>query len=558
MKRLAPKGRNYWMNTALAAVFLASGALAGCSSDSGEDDPQACETKEECPEGFSCSDEGICVDSALLNEEEGPPPIEEEEYQVSFMSVRPGIGAELPPEAKVQLVSVPEGTVQDLLTEEVELEFQCATARTCSVTPDQKFFVAIREGEEPGEYDIYSAAFDADTAEVVGTPEKILSKVINPRLRGNGVIFDRVEQETYVAYYREFGSTEDVQVATLAHISSSPTQFWDADPVSGRAIVFVPTLDAIDIRIGTISGGVTTNNHIINFGRNNFPGDAGSFYVSQHPVGFSPDGRFVAIKMEGPNAHGACQLNSDCQGTSQICGTENRCVALETTLHIIDMDHFLTLEDPCNSHEMCGPVHRCDSPAANLEDGRCMPQRAVIGVPHFPAQGDPVMAGCVATREDGSYSYTDLNGPFTYGPDGRFYAVGRRDCIKGRSTGDDTEANIARSSILAIDPETAEVEEIFGNIAGDDFDDARCYNEATRETVTEDCVIDILSAQLSPEGNDLVFLGTNPSVTTPQLASQIYDIWRVRRDGEDHQWVGKNSTLFRANGFVVHPNIEME
>lgn len=524
---------------AIALFLSAGGAFMACSGpeeDNQENGEITCSESDDCEEGLICSEEGICVEE----EEDQTAVIEEEDYLVSFWARRAaGLGDRT---AVFNVAGSRDGSVEELLTD----EFECVSARDCGATEDFQYFLQINTAGEA--FTVTVASIDRGSMSL-GSPELWLEDVYNPRIRGNGLIYEVIEDGRFVGYYHEPGGSPQ-QVASLAQVNSNIGRFWDADPNADRAIVFLPTLETVEIWIGSISAGVNASNRVTELGRENLPGSAGSFYLGQLPAAFSPDGRFVAVSTVGPNAHGSCVVNDDCTGTSHVCGTNDRCVAIEATVHIFDMESLNTLGDPCADHARCGDVHRCDSATPDFADGVCKPQRVIIGVPNQPSQSG--QTGCIATRADGTRTYTDIRAPMSFGPDGQLYFVGQRNCVAGSPSGDDTEANIPKSAILAANPADGTFVEVFGNPEGENFSDAKCYDEIENQIDVTDCVTMIHSARLSPEGNDLVFMATNPSVTSPANASRVFDVWRVRRDGEDHSWIGNTSQVLLLDSFRVH------
>ncbi|MFU8807296.1 MAG: hypothetical protein ACNA8W_26035, partial [Bradymonadaceae bacterium] len=159
---------------------------------------------------------------------------------------------------------------------------------------------------------------------------------------------------------------------------------------------------------------------------------------------------------------------------------------------------------------------------------------------------------CELTRGDGDHQYTQIRGPMDFGPDGRLYAVATRECKRLPSDpATEGELNIEKTDIVRIDPVTGELEVVWGN-PGEDFSDAKCYNEAAREIDVTNCIVHIRNARLSPEGNEIVFVATNPQVLDSGLAASGLDLWRVRRNGAHHDWVGGNSDLATVRTFRVH------
>ena len=221
-------GRQSLKRAALISFLSIAMALAGCSENDAE--TEGCETSEECPEGQICQDE-ICIEGEGDGDPDGDGEeivIEEEDYLISF---RARTASSFPNRtAAVRVLGSRDESDNDLLTEDID----CVEAHSCGVTKDFAHFIEIRE-TEPGEYDAYSAPIDAATMTISGSPERFLEGISNPRLRGNGVIYRRVEEGRYVGYYHGPGESAETMVAGLANVGASPGRGWDADPIADRA-----------------------------------------------------------------------------------------------------------------------------------------------------------------------------------------------------------------------------------------------------------------------------------------------------------------------------------
>lgn len=528
----------------LLSGAMAFGMASACSGDDGEGgEGAACESNADCTDPNICLEDGTCGPNPEgdVGEE---PVIEDEDYVISY------VRRSFPPnqEYDVRLYATSDATHNSIVPESAD----CTPPNLCGVTENLSHFIYMENGEG-GLQDIYTAAIDPDSLEVTGALELSESGVLDARVRGAGVAY--VDGDT--AYYKEIGGDAQVigVVATEPEGDEAPVPaHWDVDPASGRTALYQPTLDSVTVLVGELGTPISAEDNLITISGANFPGEAGSYYIGALPTAFSPDGNLVSFITVGPNNYNACNSNADCSGTAQECGDENRCTAIEATVNIIDMSNAGNLGEACSSDAECGPVHRCDAATDDFDRAMCMPQRVVYGLPHFPQQGEPTRAGCDWTREDGSFAYTDIDSEMTFGEDGRIYVAAARDCVRplGEAAGEGTEANIPLSAITRIDPQTGTFDEIYGNPQGDDFDESRCYDEIEQQVVIDDCITRVVSAKLSPQGNDLIFSATNPNVVDPGLADRTFDMWSVQRDGAEPAWLTREPSTWSVVNFRVH------
>lgn len=523
---------------------MAFGAATACS---GEDNPggdgAACESNEDCDAPNICLEDSTCGPSSE-GDTGDDPVIEEEDYVISY------VRRSFPPnqEYDLRLFATSDQTHESIVPESAD----CTPPNLCAVTGDLAHFVYM-ESAAGGFQDIYTASIDQDTLEISGALVLFAEGVLDARVRGKGIAY--VDGDT--AYYREVNGDEQVVgvVASEPEGEEAPVpSHWDVDPVSGRTALYQPTLDSVTVLVGDLESPLGAEDSLVTINGANFPGDAGSFYIGAIPTAFSSDGNLVAFITLGPNNYNECSSNADCTQTAHECGDENRCTAIEPTVNVIDMSNAENLGEACSSDADCGPVHRCDTSNDDFDRAVCMPQRVVYGLPHFPQQGEPTRAGCDWTREDGSFAYTDIDNQMSFGEDGRIYVAAARECVRplGDPAGEGAESNIPRSAITRIDPQTGTFEEIYGNPQGEDFDESRCYDEIEQQVVIDDCVTRLVSARLSPGGNDLIFSATNPNVVDPGLADRTFDMWSVQRDGTEPAWLTRGPSTWSVVNFRVH------
>ena len=492
-----------------------------CVEDSGE---TACTEHEECSDGRICYMETCVIDPF------GPffeQSTEEGDYHISFMATSSSHDDE------VRLI--PAGASESSVVDTGSID--CDAAHRCGVSADGTHLLVVEQGAGANSFDIYSAELAEDSLSVVGEKTLLASDAISTRFRGDGVIFRRDDGGSFVGYYVDHQGQER-QLLGLHSVGASLPEAWDYHPATDRLLHFVPIgLESLDIHVGGQDRHI--GEELVFLDGANRRGDGGSLFIGSVPSGVSQDGRFVAFSTTGPNNYENCQSDDQCSGTGRVCGSDlDRCVAVEATVHIVDMAYADNIRSPCTSHEACGPVHRCDSGAADFDGGTCQPQRIVVGVPNSPGQGSPVVSGCEATREDGSMSYTNIDAPLTFGADNRVYFVGRRDCVRSAADAStNVESNIPKTSILAGDLQTGEIEEIWGNPDSGDFAIADCGQG--QETANEDCRLFLDSSRVSPGGTDLIFTGTNSVSGSQGLATSRLDIWRVSLQGEGAIAIGR-------------------
>ena len=564
--------RRQWPAVAAAVVLLIAGSLlwAGCGEeeDEGEGEPEPCEEFGDCPDGELCDvDEELCVDEyefecevnadcpddLICNADAGEEElacvedqIEEEDYQVSFV-------AEDTTDAELYIVGSRDGTQETIDTGDIN----CAQARSCTVTSDKSHLIVV-ESNDNDSYDAKVAPLSGDQPAVDGDLEVFAGDINRPRVRGDGVAFERDVEAFVHAFYQEYDGQE-FEIAELHDVETTQlANRWDIDPVSQRTMQFIPPgLFSLDIRVGWQGELLSSANQMTQLDGSAVGGGQGSFYLTSIPTGATSDGRLVAFHATGPNEYGECSSDDDCSGAGQTCGANERCYAHEPTIYVIDTDNRDNLGTSCLGHDECGTVHRCDSPTDDFDDGQCAPQRITVGV-------GPNSNGCEVTRQDGSFSYTHIDGPLSFGPDERVYFVGERDCTSSEMGDDDDEAQYPPSAILAGDPYTGEFEEIYGNTEREDIDLRGCGGLGEGVQDPSECTISIDSARLSPEGNDIVFLGsTATGGVSPGIAQGSMDVWRVRRDGEDPAWIGESSfdgasLSAEAVDFRVHGEVDAE
>ncbi|MFB6262147.1 MAG: hypothetical protein ABEL76_00790, partial [Bradymonadaceae bacterium] len=207
---------------------------------------------------------------------------------------------------------------------------------------------------------------------------------------------------------------------------------------------------SMEVQVRKLGGG---KRGTFKLGGPNFQRQSGSYYGGDFIAGISDKGRLAAFAVGGPrglaggpNDYGSCTRNSPGDAWSsdecahslfRKCGQKSRCTRLEVTVYLIDVENRTNLGKSCSGKKdnPCGPVHRCYVPSSSQQDdARCIPARAVLGVPDTPQGPDRKTSGCEIVQKDDSIDFTGVRGPITFddsGELGNAYLVGirHRDCL---------------------------------------------------------------------------------------------------------------------------------
>lgn len=510
--------------SAAAALVFSPIAMGGCSDDGGgEADGQ---------------DAAVDTDAGDVSESDGttgdnnstPEP---EDYFISYlMQDKTGAGA-----SSLHVYS----TAEDSHTQVSPEGQDCVQG--CWLSSNMEHFVWAEANEGGGTVDIYSASVSDLTANDDG--QLIAEGVSKPTVIDDVVTYRRESNGQYSAYYMPLDGGSE---AAIGGLGSEQTTIggWHIDPSTNQGMIFAPSLQTMDIRFGSLDAAISDTAYTVN--AENYQQTSGSHFGESMPVAFSRNGKIAAFVTEAPNDYGECETAADCSGPVQRCGHQGRCTAIEVTVHFVDLENLGDLGGACGGPGTCGDIHECYQPGADTTTARCIPKRVVVGMPNQPNQApDPQSApesGCDLTDGNADYHYTRIRGPISFDKGGSLYAVGTRDCNSG-DAGD--------SDILKFDPTTGEYEVVWGNPATG-YDAGLCWDNDSMEANDEQCVPYIRSARVSPQGNEVAFLATNPGVAEGRLAPATMDLWTVLRNGEDHAWVGRhNYVLKNVTRLYVHP-----
>ena len=538
---------------AVCALVALAGAPA-CSGDTRADVGESCDIDGDCKDGLSCRN-GACIEQGGGTDdpdagdtdggEDGgfSPVITDEDYLISFIRFSDFGG---PPQRNLFVVDTSNPGGQPVQVNSDPL--QCNI--NCWLTDDVGDFVYMADSTAtPGTYDIFVAPVDGSYK--AGTPAKLLEGVDDVRLTGDVIVFSRTNNGTKRAYYRDISGTQDRELGDLGDQSATQGSAV-VSPEANKAVLLLPKLQTLDLSIGELGDPLGQVDYTFD-GRNYQP-VSGSFFISPNlPTAISKDGDLMALLVTSPNNYNRCDTIADCSGVGQHCGESKRCTVLEVTVHFFDLNNVSNLNQSCQLDSDCGDVHVCDIPSnLDLDDAVCIPRRVVLGLPDTPLQpridGSP-KKGCEATTAGGARSYTSASGPLSFDAQGRLYVVARRqDAQRNPCPG---ELNVPDSDVLAISPSTGDVEVITGN-DNESFDAAACINGADNSVNTTDCVLSIKQAVLSPGGNELALRATNPNVSGEEKADETMDVWSVRADGTNREWLGGSGIFDDVESVRVH------
>jgi hypothetical protein len=534
-----------WTRT-IGGLGVVAIMAAGCSGDS---------RNNTCQSSADCGNNRVCFDGRCINPADAPDAgfgdvdegslIEPEDYLVSYY-----LHASIPAvRNEVRLYSTVSGDLGKLNPESMN----CGSPNDCMVTASLDYLIHVRPSAQgEGTLDAYAHAIAEDyTVSESGTV--LAEGVREVRLFGDMLTYTRMRGEVSTAYYKPASGGTERAISEVGSIQSSSGAFH-LEPEHNLAIVYRYDLQNLRVHVGPM--GQPVGDPVFGYNTANYQQSGGTHFGGHVQTAVSRDGRLLAYLLDAPNDYGPCEVadtynSPQCTGVAQKCGTLNLCTAREVTLHFIDLENRANLGEDCTSASACGEIHECYRPNGTTFDGAfCQPKRVPVGVPSGLTQGGKT--GCEWTRGRDSFEYTTIRGPLEFGPDDQLYTVASRQCVFMQ--GDPSthvETNIEKTNIIRVNPRTGTLEEVWGN-PGEDFNDGKCYNEATRSIDVTNCIVHIRNAMLSPEGKEIVFVATNPQVLTAGLASQGLDLWRVRRDGVGHDWVGKHSDLAQVRTFQIH------
>jgi len=559
----------------LGSVALATSilfALTGCSREPEPEPTLAGEGEEcvidgDCEQGLSCRNQ-VCITSNVpdmtgggddmdnpdddMTSSNNQTTVEDEDYVISYV-LEKGSGDE---KGRKFLWAV--DTATGAQTQVTTTSSHCELG--CWLSKDLSYFVYIRPSSQGvAAFDVYATSVEDLQAQ--GDGSVIAESVERVLFKGDMVTYMRDNGSGKTAFYLELGATQEQTIGELSVKGDSrETQdSWHISSTAGKAVTFSPSLQSLSIRVADIGSSITSADQIHVIDGSNYQETGGSYFGSNIPVAFSPDGRYMALLTTAPNNYNTCEGNGDCDAAKgRHCGEDKLCTAREVTVRTFDLMALDEISDgngdgaECTSDSECSSAHECYIPSDfQLDLARCVPRRIVLGLPNTPTQprvgNVPSREGCELTQEIDGYEYTDVRPPLVFGPDNNLYVTAAREC-GGRGG----EINMGDTDILRISPNGGMIDVVSGNM-GENFDAEKCYDLANRDYTIPGCVIYIRNAMLSPNGQELAFLGTNLDVTDVSKAASTLDVWSVLSNGENREWLGRNDLFDEVLRLDVHP-----
>lgn len=427
----------------------------------------------------------------------------------------------------------------------------------CWLSDDATYMVYIvPKAADTATYDVYATSVDA-SLKAAGSGSVIVPDAQRVVFLGDSVSFTRSSGDAITAFRLKLGTTQEVAFSDLEVRGNDSQDSWTVGKESGKVVVFSPTLQTLSVRVGALSDKVSAADEAYVIDGSNYQMVSGAYFSNNIPAAISPDGKYLAVLTDSPNNYNLCATNADCDvARGQHCGDKKLCTVRELTVHTFDLEAISELPTAandgknCTTDADCSTAHECYIPAnTQLDKARCIPRRVVLGLDgqlKQPRVGGSSKPGCEITASRDTQRYTDVNAPLSFGPDNNLYLVAQRDCPELAG-----ENNMPDSDILRISPQGGMVDVVTGNMR-QDFDDARCYDAQEQKIDTSDCVIYIQQADLSPGGNELAFLGTNPNTTDVSQVDSKLDVWTVLKNGDDREWLGKGTIFEEARRVSTH------
>lgn len=494
----------------------------------------ACELSKDCEDGLACR-ASVCVKSTVAPTDVGmndtdmgmdmkkDPPVMDEEYAVSYL---------LEKDQKRNLFVY--DTKTKMHTQVNPDNVPCASG--CWLTDDKKMMLFLdRNGPN---FNIKS--LPVVDSKATGTPKTVQSAIRNVNVLGNVIFYTKKEGLNTKAFFMALADSVEKEVGVINKEGGTVGGAF-IDPLANKAAIFRPTLNTLEISFGELG---TQLPKIYTIDSSNYQTNSGSYYGGNVPTAMSQDGKVMAIYVNSaPLNYKACESDSECtEGPGQICGWKKRCTARENAVLFFDVDKLENLGSACSADDVCGPIHTCDIPSPKQVDKAvCVPRHVKLGLPAKLTQSKPPKAGCELTAGNPDFYYTAVQAPH-FGANNKLYLVAERDC---------GELDTPDSGIISLSPTSTEIEVVFGldktGYIGDN-----CWDPVENKIDTKKCHPYITSALLSPAGNDIVFIGTNPNTTDFEKADDFLDIWRVKRDGTKKEWIGNHSELEVAKSIHVH------
>ncbi|AWV89618.1 hypothetical protein DN745_09815 [Bradymonas sediminis] len=515
----------------------------GCSddSDAGAKEGESCTVGKDCQQGLVCRDQ-VCVTPTTGSNNNSPDAttnndgggegevVTADDYYISYIRENKTASTKY-----LHVRSTADGTDYQL----GDADHPCD--RGCWLTEDMKYY-AWAEIDPNAPQGLNLFAVEVENFELQGAGTQVATGVTSISAAGNGLTYNKGG----TSYFLSLGAGgSEREIAMVGGGEDSLAGGWHVDPDADVAFAFTPTLDTLELKVGAFTSAALESVYTLN--GVNYAGGAGSYYGSTMPTAVSPDGKLLAFVVNAPNDYQECETAADCSGPVKVCGANNFCSVIELTAHFLDLDNLATLGEECASDSDCGGVHQCYQPGGESVS-ECIPARVPVGLSDTPYQravpGDTPRSGCDLSADDPTYHYTKFDGPVSFDNSGNLYGVARRDCTSEGMVGD--------SDIIKINPRAKDFSVVWGN-PDTGFDANLCWDEGNAMPDVTNCSPYILEALVSPDGNDIAFAATNPNVDREQFAQQNYDLWRVLRNGKDHDWIGDLTISESVENIAVHP-----
>ena len=568
-------GQRTLVNLSGLLVLLVAAALAFASCSGGDTPKKAkqgesCELTKDCKKGLLCRDK-ICVDKKMgadagnvdgesgdgssTDTDGGSEPVEREDYFVSYIE-----RDALTDKGTLKVFSTKDGSHTDVSSR------NCTN--NCWLSTDMKYFV-YTERAGMGKSDIMVAEVGSNLKSK-GNAEALLTEVEDVSFHGNYVSYVKTGSASRTARYMKLSEIKkdketDRNYETIGNVEDVSDD-WHVDPENDVGVLYKVGNSSQSMEISAGKASDRKGDGTFTLGGPNFQKESGSYFGGSVPSAISRDGRLVAFATTGaPNDYALCNGDpwkaSACKqkGKYYKCGTEDRCVRLEVAVHFIDLKNADKLGEKCRTEEACGPYQECYIPSnQQLDTAKCIPGRVVLGVPLTPKQGEgDGKLGCQIVAEDDSIDFTSIHGPLSFDKDHNLYAVGIRERFYqgGGNSSCPGDYDTHTGQVVKIDPEKRTYDILEGLTPDKEFDPGACWNSAEKKLSIDGCGVYVDKARVSPEGNEIVFAGTNPNTDTVGDANRYVGLWHMLRDVSDRWFTGDKNTsateIVRA--IWVHP-----
>ena len=405
----------------------------------------------------------------------------------------------------------------------------------CWLTRNLEYLV-YGEDAGGGNRDLLVQSLD-DTFQPTGSADTITTGAGYVSVVDNAVTYrDGINGDT--VYVRELSADEP---ETIGQFTSRGR--WTVRPQADKAMIFEPDMAGQTLTVHVGDATSRSNDTSFDLGGTNYDPEGGSYFGGNVPATIDRDGEVGAfVTRRSPNDGPICQRDRaddpysapEC-GQYERCGSQGRCVRLETTVHLVDFSNLDNLGSQCSSQGGCGPIHECDIPSQQqLDRARCIPGRVVLGVPASARQNRST--GCEIVEQDPTIDFTGVRGPLSFSADGTLYLVGERN----RKCVDNVESDAAE--IVAIDPTSDGYVTLAGLSGAQNYEPDRCWDASAGTFDLANCRFYPGRVLAAPGVDELAFSATNPNLTEPQRAPDALHVWRMGTAGSPKWFTGDTNT----------------